>query len=280
MTTLRSALLQAVDDAPRVDRYYLPLAEWVEAQRRRARAKRPFVLGLSGPQGSGKTTFAKALVAALDTLDQKAVDISTDDFYLTRDEQLELTRKHPHDPLFETRGFAGTHDVDLGARVLGSLVRGVPTEIPRYDKSAHEGQGDRAPESKWTHVEARQDLIVLEGWQLGFSTLPKHRMDEELWLANDELAAYDVWTKKLDALILLEAKELDFIVEWRVGSERARREKGETTMNEADAQRYITRFLPVYRAYVPALVDDPPVEAFKHVVLGKDRNPLEPISPT
>ncbi|MEO8798300.1 MAG: hypothetical protein ABI551_10475 [Polyangiaceae bacterium] len=280
MTTLRSALLQAVDDTPRVDRYYLPLAEWVETQRKKAKAKKPFVLGLSGPQGSGKTTFAKALVSALGTLGQKAIDISTDDFYLTRAQQLELSGKHPHDPLFETRGFAGTHDVDLGAHVLGSLVRGAPTKVPRYDKSAHHGQGDRASESEWTQVDVRQDLVVFEGWQLGFRTLPKHRMDEELWLANDELAAYDVWTKKLDALILLEAKALDFIVEWRVGSERARREKGETTMNEADAQRYITRFLPVYRAYVPALVEDPPVDAFKLVVLGKDRNPLAPISPT
>jgi len=279
MTTLRSALLQAVDDEPRVDRYYLPLAEWIEAQRK-AKAKKPFVLGISGPQGSGKTTFAEAYVRALEALGQKALDVSTDDFYLTRKEQIELTRKHPHDPLFEVRGFAGTHDVDLGAHVLGSLSRGAPTKVPRYDKSANDGQGDRAPESKWLAVNEVQDLVVFEGWQLGFSTLPKHRMDEELWLANDELAAYEVWTKKLDALILLEAQELDFIVEWRVDSERKRREKGETTMNEADAQRYITRFLPVYRAYVPALVEDPPVEPFKHVVLGKDRNPVTPISKT
>ena len=278
MTTLRSALIAAVKDEPRVDRYYLPLAEWVQAERAKKPEKKPFVLGLSGPQGSGKTTFAKALVVALGALGDKALDVSSDDFYLTRAEQIALTEKHPHDPLFEVRGFAGTHDVELGAHVIGSLVRGAPTKIPRYDKSAKDGQGDRAPESKWLAVDEPQDLVVFEGWQIAFPHLPEHKLDEELWLANAELTAYETWTKKLDALILLEAEELDFIVQWRVDSERQRREKGETTMSEADAQKYITRFLPVYQAYVPELRENPPVAEFKRVVLGKDRNPIGPIT--
>ena len=172
------------------------------------------------------------------------------------------------------RGFAGTHDVDLGARVLGALSRGAPTKIPSYEKSAHGGLGDRAPESAWRSVTEPQDLVIFEGWMLGFHPLPKHALDEDLWQANELLRPYETWTAKLDAFLLLEAKELDFIVRWRVDSEKQRRDRGETTMNEVDAQLYVERFLPVYRAYVPNLASDMPTENTKHLVLGADREPL------
>ncbi|MGH7327072.1 MAG: hypothetical protein ACREJX_01855, partial [Polyangiaceae bacterium] len=253
--------------------YYLPLAEWLSGLLE-ANAKRPYFLGISGPQGSGKSTIADALTNAFSVLGKKTTHVSVDDFYLTRDEQVALSEKHPHDPLFEVRGFAGTHDVDLGARVLGALSRGAPVRIPKYDKSAHGGLGDRAPESEWRDVEELQDLVIFEGWMLGFHKLPKHALDEDLWPSNELLPPYGTWTQKLDAFLLLEAKELDFIVKWRVDSERARREKGEQTMNEVDAQKYVERFLPVYAAYVPRLRDDPPTENFKRIVLDANREPI------
>lgn len=276
MTSLRAALLENVNDAARVDAYYLPVADWLDGLLAR-NAKRPYFLGISGPQGSGKSTLAAALVHAFSATGRRALTISADDFYLTRAEQVALAAAHPHDPLFEVRGFAGTHDVDLGANVLGSLARGAPVKVPSYDKSAHGGLGDRAPESTWRHVGAEQDLVVFEGWFLGFPCLPKHRLDEELWAANAALLAYTSWTNKLDAFLLLEASAIDSIVKWRVGSERARRERGERTMSEADAERYIERFLPVYRAYVPNVLESLELADKKRTVLGEDRSPLAPL---
>ena len=41
----------------------------------------------------------------------------------------------------------------------------------RYDKSAFSGQGDRADPSTWPHVEAPVDVVLFEGWMLGFAAL-------------------------------------------------------------------------------------------------------------
>ncbi len=60
--------------------------------------------------------------------------------------------------------------------------------VDRYDKSLHSGRGDRAPKSSWPEVssgigsitdpfmfskiwhmvDAPADIIILEGWMLGF----------------------------------------------------------------------------------------------------------------
>lgn len=277
MTALREALLAAVHDEPRVDSFYLPVASWLAGLLAK-NEKRPYFLGISGPQGGGKSTLADALVKAFAATGLRALTISTDDFYLTRDEQVALCERHPHDPLFEVRGFAGTHDVDLGAAVLGSLALGAPTKIPSYDKSAHDGLGDRRPESAWRSVDERQDLVIFEGWMLGFPKLPRHRLDEELWPANELLGAYETWTRKLDAFLLLEAARLDDIVAWRVESERARRERGESTMNEVDAQKYVERFLRVYQAYVPQVMDELETADKKRIALGADRLPSATVS--
>lgn len=41
----------------------------------------------------------------------------------------------------------------------------------RYDKSQHEGRGDRAAESKWQMVKGPVDVVLFEGWMLGFRPL-------------------------------------------------------------------------------------------------------------
>jgi D-glycerate 3-kinase len=41
--------------------------------------------------------------------------------------------------------------------------------IPRYDKSKFNGCGDRAEISEWTKVEEPVDLVIVEGWMLGFT---------------------------------------------------------------------------------------------------------------
>lgn len=40
--------------------------------------------------------------------------------------------------------------------------------IPRYDKSAYGGKGDRAPKDQWQKVQGPLDLVIVEGWMLGF----------------------------------------------------------------------------------------------------------------
>jgi D-glycerate 3-kinase len=39
----------------------------------------------------------------------------------------------------------------------------------RYDKSAYSGQGDRADPSTWPAAAAPVDVVLFEGWMLGFA---------------------------------------------------------------------------------------------------------------
>lgn len=100
------------------ERVVAPLADWIM---REAGGKRPFVLGLAGAQGSGKSTLSLALHAALDARGRATAILSIDDLYLGRSARLSLAeRVHP---LFRTRGPPGTHDVALGLALFSALGR-------------------------------------------------------------------------------------------------------------------------------------------------------------
>lgn len=237
--------------------------------------ERPWVLGLQGPQGCGKSTAAAALVEAISARGKHAATVSIDDFYLTHAEQLALAARHPGNPYLLYRGYPGTHDVALGAGVIGGLTAlraGDVARVPVYDKSAHAGRGDREPESRWRPVQGPLDLLVVEGWMLGFAPVDEATLEEDLVAPNAYLAAYSAWTARLDALVHLDVESLETVVRWRVDSERARRERGETALSDDDARDYIERFLPAYRVYVPALQAHPPCDDFCTLVLGEDRS--------
>jgi D-glycerate 3-kinase len=235
------------------------------------------VLGLQGPQGCGKSTAAAALVDAARDEGRRAVAVSIDDFYLTHSEQQALAKRHPGNPYLMYRGYPGTHDVALGARVIDALVtcgEGSEVIVPAYNKSANAGRGDRAPESRWRHVTGPFDMVIVEGWMLGFAPVDEAALEPDLVSPNRYLSAYGAWNARLDALAHLTVDSPDTIIRWRVESERARRARGETALSDDDASDYIRRFLPAYRVYVPALGANPPCADFLVVALGPDRDPL------
>lgn len=87
-----------------------------------------------------------------------------------------VSRSHPDNPLLQVRGNALTHDLELGTATLQDLAAAGPDSppalLPRYDKSAHRGRGDRAPEHAWPRLTGPVDVVLLEGWMLGFRSLP------------------------------------------------------------------------------------------------------------
>ena len=44
--------------------------------------------------------------------------------------------------------------------------------LPRSDKSAYGGWGDRASVAQWPSVQGPPDVVLFEGWMLGFAVLP------------------------------------------------------------------------------------------------------------
>lgn len=69
---------------------------------------RPFIIGLNGVQGVGKTTLVRALAETLQGRQGLVtLVVSIDDFYLPHAEQLALAGAHPDNALVQYRGEPG-----------------------------------------------------------------------------------------------------------------------------------------------------------------------------
>lgn len=69
---------------------------------------KPFIVGLNGVQGVGKTTLVRALAETLQQCEGlETLVVSIDDFYLTHDDQLALAATHPGNSLVQVRGEPG-----------------------------------------------------------------------------------------------------------------------------------------------------------------------------
>ena len=107
---------------------------------------------------------------------------SIDDFYLTHADQSELASKYPTNPLVQHRGQPGTHDLPLAQQTLSSLRDRQKVQIPVYDKSAFNGQGDRTDSSVWESFndsEPSVDVVLIEGWCVGFRPLSDAALEEK-----------------------------------------------------------------------------------------------------
>jgi D-glycerate 3-kinase len=253
---------------------------WTWIGERLARAsRRPVFVGLSAPQGGGKTSMTAGFCRRAAAEGRRAVGVSFDDFYLRRTEQLALARRHAGNRFLAERGFPGTHDIALGARVLADLRVLGPGEamaLPAYDRSAFEGKGDRRPEEAWPRAEGPLDLVILEGWMLGFRAVEDGAIaDPELREVNGYLGGYAAWTAVLDAVIWLEPAEIGYAVDWRAAAEADARAEGRGGMTDAEVRAFAERFLPAYATWLPTLRETLAAAGpFLHVVIGRDRLPI------
>ena len=271
---LSADLAGAADLDRRIHHLYLPILFFCAAEARRS-TRRPLVIGVQAPQGAGKTTLVRHVIARLPDLGLRGAGLSIDDFYLTRDGQLQLAAAHPGNPYLEHRGYPGTHDVDLGERTLADLAAlGGSTgavRVPVYDKSRHGGRGDRAPQSEWRDVTGPLDVIFLEGWMLGFQPVPERQIvDARLAEPNRALASYDRWHKRLDAFVQLRAIDPRFVIQWRMQAEAEAAAAGRPALDRDAAEDYIRRFLPAYALYAGGPGPLPP-EASLVVSLDEQR---------
>lgn len=78
-------------------------------------------MGISAPQGCGKSTLVEQLELLFTWLGVKAAGVSIDDFYLTNAGQTALAAANPDNRLLALRGNAGSHDLELGTQTLKQL---------------------------------------------------------------------------------------------------------------------------------------------------------------
>ncbi|CAK0882900.1 unnamed protein product [Prorocentrum cordatum] len=251
------------DLAARVYHLYLPVYFWLLAEVNRARAAPgragAVLLGLSAPQGCGKTTLVGCLADLFSADGLSCVAVSYDDFYLTGAEQDAVTERCAGNALLRTRGNAGTHDIALGAATLralcGAEAGSVP--VPGYDKAARAGRGDRAPRSAWRSASAPLDVVLLEGWMAGF----RQRGDGGVLSATHSglpdidanLTAYVAWEDLVDAWCVVAVDDIERVYGWRLQAERAMAAEGRPGMDDEAVRAFVAGYMPAYEAYCPAL---------------------------
>lgn len=188
------------------------------------RAARPRVFAISGPVGAGKSTIAAAISQSLTAVGMRALALSLDDFYLSREER-------------ERRGIAwraapGSHDLDLVVRTLAAVQNGSPTlVVPRFDMS----RDDRSADER---VEDPPDVVLFDGWILGYGGQ-----------GYDRILPYLDWHLHLDV-------PKDVARERRFDRETKLRERTGRAFSPEEMQRFWDEVLgPGIDTWVPASVE-------------------------
>ena len=131
------------DKVKQLDKFYLPLSNKIF--KTFIKDKKTKIIGLTGGQGSGKSTISKILKIVLQEFYNLNTTIfSIDDFYKTFKERKKMSIKVS--PLFLTRGVPGTHDTKKLFQSILKLkkLRFKKILLPRFDKS----KDDRFPKKK------------------------------------------------------------------------------------------------------------------------------------
>lgn len=105
------------------------------------------------------------------------MSVSLDDLYLPWSDLQRVAAENPGNKLLSGRGQAGTHDLQLAKTVLEhfkTAYRDPNAEavIPVFEKSLHDGEGDRLDRSEWVRIEKAGDvdIVLFEGWMNGFQS--------------------------------------------------------------------------------------------------------------
>ncbi len=222
------------------------LDQAVATARERAGGRVP-VVGIAGPQGSGKTT----LVAAYAARHAGAAHFSLDDVYLPKSYR-RLLADDVH-PLFETRGPPGTHNLMQLTDTLDELQEAgasSQTPLPAFDKVTD----NPVHASRKPVFTGKPSLILLDGWCLG----AQPQAEEQLAIPINELEAKEdatgIWRRevnanlaggyqelfgRLDAIVCLQAPSFDVIHSWRGQQEEGLLGRA---LNDQDLTR-IARFI-------------------------------------
>ncbi|KAF7814317.1 D-glycerate 3-kinase, chloroplastic [Senna tora] len=286
-------LYLTVAQKARIYHYYIPVFIWCEDQIAEHRSKfkdgediPPLVIGFSAPQGCGKTTLVFALDYLFQATGRTSATVSIDDFYLTAEGQRKLREANPGNALLEYRGNAGSHDLSLSIETLTALINlkkeGMKMKLPRYDKSAFSGRGDRSDPSNWPEIEGPLTVVLFEGWMLGFKPVPVEvvkAVDPQLEIINKNLEAYyDAWDKFIKSWIVIKIKDPSCVYQWRLQAEIAMREAGNPGMSDDEVRDFVSRYLPAYNAYLPTLYSEGPNgsdrEHLLTIEIDEGRNPI------
>ena len=141
------------DKLGQLNKFYLPISKMIAKDY--LKKKKTKIIGLTGGQGTGKSTISNILKIILkEAYKLETVIFSIDDFYKTLSERKKISKKIS--PLFLTRGVPGTHDTKMLLHCINNLKNNNFKRmiIPKFDKSAD----DRCSKNKWSKVKKKPNI--------------------------------------------------------------------------------------------------------------------------
>ncbi len=202
------------------------------------------IIGISALPGTGKTTLGKWLESISLKLKFKLSVISIDDFYLPS-EEMEFAIKN--NPWNVSRGFPGSHSIDLMKEKLLKWKTDGQLNVPVFDKSLRNGLGDRA---HWR--EESPDLLIIEGWFLGVKPLfidldnsekisPPLSVFESSYrnkIQNNLEQYLDVWNM-IDQIWHLKPLKFEYFNEWKSNQEKSMQFKSGSSLKDDNLNNFL-----------------------------------------
>jgi len=244
---------------------YIPISFWIE-KKYKEKGKTLF-LGLSGGQGSGKTTITGILKIILNKFFKRNVRVtSIDHFYKTLNER-NMMSKQIH-RLFKTRGVPGTHDIKLVNFFFNNMKKNKfkAFKIPKFDKSTD----DRMKNKYWPKISKKPEIVILEGWCVGAKPQSNSLIKKPVNILERKEDRRLIWRKHvneklkkeykkvfsmIDHLIFLKVPSFDMVFKWRLLQEEKLKKRSQLN-KKIMTYNQIKRFIMFYQRITLQMLKD------------------------
>jgi D-glycerate 3-kinase len=260
--------------------FLIPVCFWIN---NKANKKKPYFVGLAGGQGTGKTTISSIIKIILTKYFKlKVFRISIDDFYKTRKERRNLS-KRVH-PMLLTRGVPGTHDM----KMMSSFFKKTKSKkfkkikLPTFNKAID----DRFSKKYWYDLRDKPDVIIFEGWCVGarseknmtlkksLNYLEKTNDQKLIWrkYVNQQLKSkYKKLYSQLNCLIYLKAKNFNLLQKWRLKQEHKLWLKNKNnSKNKIMSKDEVIKFMQTYQRITQNMFKNMP--KYASIILNLNSN--------
>jgi len=260
--------------------FLIPISFWIKNKSNR---KKPLMIGLSGGQGTGKTTIASILSLILTKYFKLNVfKVSIDDFYKTRKERKKLSKKKH--PLLMTRGVPGTHDINIilnfFKKIKSNNFKNI--RLPKFNKAID----DRCKKKQWYKINLRPDVMIFEGWCVGARTQNNNELKKPINYLEKTKDQNLVWRKHVNSqlktnykrlfnhlnhVIYLRAKNFNQLQSWREKQEKKLRLKNKNKKNlKIMSKNDIFNFMQTYQRITQNMFKD--MTKYASIILNLNSN--------